>query len=124
MENKIYNNRGQFLVLLILCLIIFANKLPVIFDKLNHIESYRLHDGLGDAISNTLCSMVSIIVLITMKIKNSKSDFIVVLLFSIGLLICIPILGIVNFMISSIIASILFIYIISRLLKNLSSASH
>ena len=102
-------------------MIIFADKFPVLYDKLNHIENYRLHDGFRDAIIDVLYFIVSLIVLLTMKVKDSKRDFIVVLCFTIGLVICIPILGIVRFLIISIVAVGLFIYIISSLLKNLNS---
>lgn len=121
MKDEKHKNKGQFLVLLLLCLIIFADKLPVIYDKLNHFESYRIHDGFRDSLTDILYLIISIIVLMTMKISNSKKDFIIVSGFNIGLFICIPIHGITRFLITSVIAIGLFIYIISYLTKSLNN---
>ncbi|WP_165929458.1 hypothetical protein [Flavobacterium rhamnosiphilum] len=129
-ENNLEINRGQFLVLIFLNLIILGDTLPVLVDRIIDNDNYRLHDGFGDAVKGIIYFFATLIVLITMRFRKNKIDFLAVLFFCIGIMICIPLLGIHKFITIVILSLSLIIYMIlsfKRKLKNnpkINNASH
>ena len=120
-ENNLEINRGQFLVLIFLNLIILGDILLVIVDKIMDNNNYRLHDGFGDGAKGIIYFLVAFIVFITMRFRKNKIDFLAVLFFCVGLIICIPLLGIYKFITIAILSLSLIIYMIlsfKRKLKN------
>ena len=120
-ENNLEINRGQFLVLIFLNLIILGDTLPVLIDRIIGNDNYRLHDGFGDAAKGIIYFIVSFFVLITMRFRKNKIDFLAVLFFCVGLIICIPLFGIYKFITIAILSLSLIIYTIlsfKRKLKN------
>jgi hypothetical protein len=105
-------NAIQFFVLGILVFIILADKIPVIFDSINNKDNYRLYDGWGDGIKDFFYFITISIVLLTMKFKKSKADFIAVLVFGLSLMLCISAKGFYKFIVETIISMAMLTYLI------------
>ena len=120
--NPVYVNANQFLVLFFLSLIILGNNVPVLLDQFHNRYNYRLHDGWGDAMIDFLYFIITCIVLMTMRFKKNRADFVVVFLFGLGLFICISAVLIYAYIAKTILSSALMIYLLfSFMIKNINS---
>ena len=105
-------NSVQFFILGFLSLIILFDNVPVIIDGFNNKANYRLVDGMGDAIKTLGYIIITSIVLLTMKFKDNKFDFISVVIFDVVFMLCISAIGLYKFIALSAITLGLDIYIV------------
>lgn len=120
-ENNSRTNEFQFWVLIILSSIILVDNVPVIVDGFHNKSNYRLYDGVGDAIKEIGYFVIVFIILLTMKFRKSKRDFITVSLLAFGIMLCINAIGLYKFVSITALTLTLVIYITFRLLSRLKT---
>lgn len=119
-DKKIFElNAVQFSILGFLSLFILFDTIPVIIDAFTYKENYRLHDGMGDGLRAVGYVVVTTIVLLTMKFKYHRPDFIAVLIVDLAFLCCISGVGLYRFIVLAAFSIALDIYMLfSFMIKN------
>jgi hypothetical protein len=120
-ENNSWSNEFQFWALILLSFIILIDNVPVILDGFHNKSNYRLYDGVGDALKEVGYFITVFIILLTMKFRKSKRDFIVVSIFALGIMLCINTIGLYKFIAISTLTLTLVTYVIFALLSRLKT---
>jgi hypothetical protein len=75
-------NGAQLIMLFAVCFVIFMDKLSLLQMYWEGAVIYQLADGWSEAIKNIIYLIIVLSILVSMKYKTDKMDFIVVSLFS------------------------------------------
>lgn len=121
-ENAWEINIVQFLLLIILCVIIFAEKLSLIFDYWNGVISYQLVDGWAEGIKGIVYLIISGIILLSMKYKTHKSDYLAVLVFCVLLFLTLSGLSIYRIYIIAGFSLMMILYIVYSFINKLKKS--